>query len=166
MIKYAFKYWQKLKITARAWRIPFWVMAMTGSHQGQKPHLWCGISCGSGGKGAMNASVSKLPQNKKEPGFPVGGPRSEWCPGPHTPTGLNTDRKQDLPTNHRYSAPVPGDRHFCCCQIQTKLRNKHWAQALNIKMASGSEPQDIHSVLQNSLPCHPLPCTPQYSMQP
>lgn len=82
---------------------------MTGSHQGQEQqHLWCGISCGSGGKGAMNASVSKLPWNKKEPGFPVGGPRSEWCPGPHTLTGLSTARKQDLPTNHRGSAPFPG----------------------------------------------------------
>lgn len=109
MIKHAFKILTEVKIAARAGRRPFWVTVMTGWHQGQEQqHLWCGISCGSGGKGAMNASVSKLPWNKKEPGFPVGGPRSEWCPGPHTLTGLSTARKQDLPTNHCGSAPFPG----------------------------------------------------------
>lgn len=109
MIKHAFKILAEVKIAARAGRRPFWVTVMTDSHQGQEQqHLRCGISCGSGGKGAMNASVSKLPRNKKEPGFPVGGPRSEWRPGPHTLTGLSTARKQDLPTNHRGSAPFPG----------------------------------------------------------
>lgn len=35
-------------------------------------HLWCGISRGTSGKGAMNVFVSRLPPNKKKSGFPVG----------------------------------------------------------------------------------------------
>lgn len=138
---------------------------MTGSHQGQEQqHLWCGISCGSGGKGAMNASVSKLPRNKKEPGFPVGGPRSEWCPGPHTLTGLSTARKQDLPTNHCGSAPFPGGWTLLLLPNSNKALRQALSSSLNIKMASCSEVEDICSILQNSLPCYPLPHTP-YSVQ-
>lgn len=45
-----------------------------GSDSGQKRQHRCGISCGTGGKGALNVFVGKLPPNKKKPGFPVGGP--------------------------------------------------------------------------------------------
>ena len=73
-------------------------------------------------------------------------------------------RKQDLPTNYQWSAPGPGDTHFSIvAKFQQSSETSYWAQALNMKMASWSEPEGIHSTLQNSLPYHPLPHTPQYS---
>lgn len=85
----------------------------------------------------MNAFVSKLPRNKKEPGFPVGGPRNEWCPRPHTPTGLSTGQKTGSANKSSVVSPIPwGWTLFFAAKFKQSSETSHWAQALNIKMAS------------------------------
>ena len=110
--------------------------------------------------------VSKLPQNKKKPGFPVGGPSSKWCPELHNPT---SDWPQLWPENRICQQIISGQPQALgmhtsiVAKFQQSSETSYWAQALNMKMASWSEPEGIRSNLQNSLPYHPLPHTPQYS---
>lgn len=62
--------------------------------------------------------------------------------------GLCLARKQDLQTNHQPSAPALGDGMlFCCCQIQTKLRNKSLSSNSKYKNGFMIQPVDICSSL-------------------
>lgn len=112
MIDYALKMLIK---SARAQQIPFWATVVTSSHSDQKQQHWSWrISRGISGKGDMNVFVSKLPQNKKESGFPVGGLSDKWCPASHSPKrpALAPARKQDLSTSHQGSASAMGSDTF------------------------------------------------------
>lgn len=112
MIDYALKMLIK---SARAQQIPFWATVVMSSHSDQKQqHSSWRISRGISGKGDMNVFVSKLLRNKKESGFPVGGPSDNWCPASHSSKwpALAPARKQDLSTSHQGPAPAMGTDTF------------------------------------------------------
>lgn len=100
---------------------------------------------------------ANFPKTKRNQDFLLEGQEMSDVQDLTPQLALALTRKQDLPTNHQWSAPFPRDGHFfVAAKFKQSSETSHWDQALNIKMASWSEYEDIRSLLQDSLTHHPF----------
>lgn len=112
-----------------------------GSDSGQKRQHRCGISCGTGGKGAFECVCRQTSPKQKETRISCWRPVKQVMSKTSQPNlrlAFALLGKQDLPTNHQVgSGPADGRFSFAAKSKQSS-ETSHWARALNIKMASWS----------------------------